>query len=138
MYQDLKQKLKQQRIHLASTRNLLNKQLKLKIEIIDFVKHSEEKLNQALKQENLPSDKINKLRDALAEDQCLHTECKTFIDELQTNITATEKGIEKSKLKLHHIIFPKKTCGFFNQKNNDQSQSSNHITHFKDNIFKGA
>ena len=55
---DIKYKLKQQRMHLVSTRNFLIKQLELKIEIICLARHSEEQLNQALQQENSPPDKV--------------------------------------------------------------------------------
>lgn len=138
MYQAIKWKIKQQRVHLVTAHNLLSKQLKLKAEIIEIVRYSEKKLNQSLQLENLPLDKINNLREKLADDQRLYTECKNLIYGFRSDIETTKKEIAKSKLKLHHIIFPKKTCCFFKQKNDDESQASNHIDSFKDNIFKGA
>jgi hypothetical protein len=139
---DIRKKLKQQRLHLVSTRNLLIKQLKLKDEITDLVRYSEEKLHQILQQENPSPSKINKLRENLADDQRLYAECKIFIHEFRADITATKKAIEKSNLKLHHIFFPPKTCGFFKQKNADDGQSSSFhqsadLT-LQDKLFKGA
>lgn len=129
---DIKYKLKQQRVHLVSIRNLLIKQFELKVKIIGFVRHSEEQLNQILQQENPPPDKINYSREKLADDQHLYAACKTLIHELRADITATKKEIEKSKLKLHHIFFPQKTCGFFKQKNDDGQSSS--FSHQSDHI----
>lgn len=124
MYQEIKQKIKQQRIHLASTRNLLIKQQKLRVEIIGFVSHSEEQLNHVLQQENFSIGPINLLRKKLAADQHLYDECKVLIQEFQNEIKSTKKVIEALKLKLSRMYSPKKTAGFFRGKNDD-GQSSN-------------
>lgn len=138
---DIKLKLKQQRSHLVSTRNLLIKQLKLKDEIMDLARYSEEKLHQILQQENPSPSKVNKLRENLADDQRLYAECKILIHEFRAGITATKKAVEKSNLKLHHIFFPPKTCGFFKQKEDDGQSSSFHQSAdltLQDKLFKGA
>lgn len=120
---DLKHKINQQRAHLFSARNLLITQFKLKKAIKDLVRYSEEKLNQ-VQQENPSSDTTNNFSAKLADDRHLYAECKDLIRQLQAEITVTEKRIKKSKLKLHHIRYPQKTCGFFKQKN-DGGQTSN-------------
>ncbi|MEN9447106.1 MAG: hypothetical protein RJA25_396 [Bacteroidota bacterium] len=140
---NIKYKLKQQRMHLVSTHNFLIKQHELKVEIMGLVRDSEEQLNQALQQENSPPDKVQSLREKLADDQRLYTGCRALIHELRVDIAATKKGIEKLKLKLHHILSPQKTCGFFKQKNDDSQSSSfshqsDHITILLDKLFKGA
>lgn len=121
---DIKYKLKQQRMHLASTHSLLIKQFELEVEIIALVTDSERKLNQVLQQENPSPDKINNLRENLGDDRRLYAECKILIHELRADITATKKEIERSKLKLHQVFFPQKTYGFFKKKDDD-GQSSN-------------
>ncbi|MGC1855097.1 MAG: hypothetical protein WA659_06985 [Candidatus Aquirickettsiella sp.] len=112
MYKDIKKKIKSLRIHLVSVCNQLSKQIELKDEIIGFVKHSEEKLNRTLQQENTSRTMIDELTVKLADDQRLYAECKILIHEFRADIKATKKEIEKSKLKLHHIIFPQKLAVF--------------------------
>ncbi|WP_342227813.1 hypothetical protein [Rickettsiella endosymbiont of Rhagonycha lignosa] len=117
MYKNIKQKIKQQRIHLISIRKSLTKQNELKREIKLFFQDSEEKLNHALQQTNLPTSNISILREKLADDQRLYAECEVLIHELRADIKATKREIEKLKLKFHRLFFPQKTCGFFKQKN---------------------
>lgn len=121
MYTELRQKIKLERLHLATTRNLLITQHKLKVEIIGFIKHSEGQLHKTLHQENSPADIVNRLREKLAEDQSLHADCKILIHEFRKEIKLTTKRIERAKLKLHRILFPRNTYRFFNQKDDDQS-----------------
>lgn len=125
MYRDIRHKLKQQRAHLVSMQRFLIKQIELENEIIGFVQTSEAQLNQALQLENSSSAHINSLREKLANDQRLYTECIIFIGELQTDIATTKTAIEKTKLKLHHLFFPKKTSGFVKQKN-----ETSQVAHF--------
>ncbi len=124
MYTELRQKIKLLRLHLATTRNLLTTQHKLKVEIIGFVRHSEEQLHQTLHQENSSADTIHRLREKLTEDQSLHADCTILIQEFRKEIKLTNKRIERAKLKLHHILFPRNTYRFFNPKNDDDQSSS--------------
>lgn len=120
MLTDIKQKIKHQRIHLVSTQHFLIEQYELKKEIIGFIKHSEDQLGQAL-----PADS-GRLREKLAADQRLYTECKTLICELQTEINTAKTAIEKLKLKRHYLFFPKKTSGFFKQNQTNQIANFSH------------
>ncbi|WP_342147170.1 hypothetical protein [Rickettsiella endosymbiont of Aleochara curtula] len=129
MYTELREKIKLQRLHLATTRNLLSKQFDLKNEINSFVRHSEQQLEQMLNLEKSSVEKINHLTEKLRDDKCLRTDCRILILELRAEVTVTKKEIERSKLKLHQIKFPKKTAGFFRRKNDDsQSSSLSHQT----------
>lgn len=59
MYDDIKQKINKQQIHLTSIRHFLIKHIELKIEIRGFVQDSEERLNRALRSEAIQSDHID-------------------------------------------------------------------------------
>lgn len=80
------------------------------------MQNSEERLNRALRSEAIQSDHIDSMRVSLAEDQRLYSECLAFIRDLEIEITAIKKAIEKSKLKRQQLFFPKKTSGLFKQK----------------------
>lgn len=126
MHKDLKQKVKYLRAHLASTRNLLIKQIELKNEITAFVLSSEEKLNHTLQQANFPSININMLRKKLADDRRLYAECKIILRKLRADINTTQVEIEKSNRKYHNRFSPQKTGGFFKQKDDGHAPSFSH------------